>query len=211
MAASVGDNGVTLLQTLVWLGTLTFAATGALIAVRRNFDLLGVLVLAAVTAVGGGGVRDILVGILPPTALQDEGLLWGIALVAVAVFFLHRYLHEGRLLYGLDTLGLALFAALGAERGLGAGLGLWGVVFIGAVSGVGGGVLRDLLTGQVPGILYRSGDLYASAAACGAFVVFLLYAADANLALVAGIFVTLLLRTGSRYLGLELPVPRKPN
>ncbi len=66
---------VTLLQALVWLGTLTFAATGALIAVRLNFDLLGVLVLAAVTAVGGGSIRDILVGILPPTALTNEGLL----------------------------------------------------------------------------------------------------------------------------------------
>ncbi len=201
---------MTLLQALVWLGTLTFAATGALIAVRRNFDLIGVLVLAAVTAIGGGSIRDVLVGILPPTALQDEGLLWGIALVAVAVFLLHRYLHEGRLLYALDTLGLAVFAALGAERGLGAGLGMWGVVFTGAVSGVGGGVLRDLLTGQVPGILYRSGDLYASAAACGAFVVFVLYPVNSSLALVAGVFVTLLLRVGSRYLGLELPVPRNP-
>lgn len=201
---------MTLLEGLSWLGTLTFAATGALVAVRLNFDLLGTLVLAAVTAIGGGSVRDVLVGILPPNALRDEALLWGIALVGLAVFFLHRHLHEGKLLYSLDSLGLALFAALGAERGLGAGLGMWGVIFAGAVSGVGGGVLRDLLTGKIPGILYRNGDFYASAAAGGALVVFWLHALDPSLALVAGIVTTLALRLGSRFLGLKLPVPRDP-
>ncbi len=203
---------MTLLEGLVWLGTLTFAATGALAAVRLHFDLLGVLVLAAVTAVGGGSIRDILVGSLPPPALQDEALLWGVAVVGVTVFFLHRYLRaEGRLLYSLDTLGLALFAALGAERGLSSGLGMWGVVFAGAVSGVGGGVLRDVLTGQVPGILYRNGDFYASAAAAGALVVFWLHGLDAELALVTGVATTLALRLGSRVLGLKLPVPRTPD
>jgi len=202
---------VTLLEALVWLGTLTFAATGALVAVRLHFDLLGVLVLAAVTAVGGGSIRDILVGILPPTALRDEALLWGVALTDLAVFFLHRHLRaEGRLLYSLDTLGLARFAAPGAERGLSSGLEMWGVVFAGAVSGVGGGVLRDLLTGQVPGILYRSGDFYASAAASGALTVFLLYGVHPGLAVIAGVLTTLRLRLGSRLLGLSLPVPRTP-
>lgn len=201
---------MTLLDALVWLGTLTFAATGALVAVRLRFDLLGVLVLAAVTAIGGGSIRDVLVGRLPPAALQNEPLLWGSALSAVLVFYLHGFLHaEGRLLYALDTLGLALFAALGAERGLSSGLGMWGVVFSGAVSGVGGGVLRDLLTGQVPGILYRNGDLYASAAA-GALVVFASYRLNTDLALIAGVLTTLTLRLGSRWLGLKLPVPRTP-
>lgn len=203
---------MTPLEVLVWLGTLTFAATGALVAVRLRFDLLGVLVLAAVTAVGGGSIRDVLVGILPPTTLQDEALLWGVAFVGVSVFFLHRYLRaEGRLLYSLDTLGLALFAALGAERGLSSGLGMWGVIFTGAVSGVGGGVLRDLLTGQVPGILYRNGDFYASAAASGALAVYLLYDAHPGLAVIAGVLTTLTLRLGSRLLGLKLPVPRTPD
>ena len=202
---------MSLLEVLVWLGTLTFAATGALLAVRLQFDLLGVLVLAAVTAIGGGSIRDVLVGILPPAALQDEALLWGIALTGLIVFFLHPYLHEGKLLYALDTLGLALFAALGAERGVSAGLGMWGVIFMGAVSGVGGGVLRDLLTGKVPGILYRNGDFYASAAAVGALSVYLLYSSSSNLALVTGAFVTLILRIGSRLLGLKLPVPRSPD
>lgn len=202
---------MSLLELLNWLGTLTFAATGALVAVRLRFDLIGVLVLAAVTAVGGGSIRDVIVGILPPTALQDETLLWGVALTGVLVFYLHRVLRaEGRLLYGLDTLGLAVFAALGAERGISSGLEMWGVIFAGSVSGVGGGVLRDLLSGQVPGILYRNGDFYASAAALGALVVYLLYGLSAELALLAGVATTLLLRFGSRLLGLKLPVPRDP-
>lgn len=200
---------MSLLEALVWVGTLTFAVTGALTAVAKRFDLVGVLVLAAVTAVGGGAVRDVVVGLLPPSSFSDEPLLWGVTLAGLATFYLHRRLPTGRLLYALDTLGLAIFAALGAERGLGAGLGLWGTVFAGAVSGVGGGVLRDLLSGTVPGILYRSGDLYASAAAAGAGMVFALHGLAPDAALMAGVALTVLLRVGSRLLGLQLPVPRE--
>lgn len=201
---------MTLLNLLIWLGTLTFAATGALVAVRKRFDLIGALVLASVTAIGGGSIRDIIVGALPPASFGNESLLWAVALTGVAIFFLHGFIKaEGKLLYALDTLGLAIFAALGAERGLDFGLGLWGTVFAGAVSGVGGGILRDVLAGQIPGILYRSGDFYASAAAGGALAVFLLYGLNANLALMVGVAVTIILRAGSRLLGLELPVPRE--
>ena len=198
-----------MLAFLIWIGTITFAATGALVGVQKRFDLIGVLVLASVTAVGGGAIRDIIVGSLPPTSFTNEPLLWLVTITGVATFYLHKYIHaEGRLLYALDTLGLAIFAALGAERGLSFGLGLWGTVFAGAVSGVGGGILRDLLSGQIPGVLYRSGDFYASAAATGALVVFLLYPISAPFALIMGVLVTLSLRLGSRLLGLTLPVPR---
>jgi uncharacterized membrane protein YeiH len=197
------------LTLLVWLGTLTFAASGVLTAVRKKFDLIGALVLASVTAIGGGAIRDVLVGILPPSSLTDELLLWVVALTAVMTFALHRFLkEEGRLLYLCDTLGLAVFAALGAERGVTFGLGFWGTVFAGAVSGVGGGVLRDVLSGQIPGILYRSGDFYASAAACGAAIVYLLYPLSPPWALIAGAGATFSIRLGSRLLGLKLPVPR---
>lgn len=198
-----------IITLLVWLGTLTFAASGALVAVRKQFDLVGVLVLASVTAVGGGAIRDVTVGILPPTSLTNEPLLWIVALTAGATFVLHRFLkEEGRLLYFFDTLGLAVFAALGAERGITFQLGFWGAVFAGAVSGVGGGVLRDVLSGQIPGILYRSGDFYASAAATGAAVVYLIHPVSPALALLSGASVTFAMRLGSRLLGLRLPVPR---
>lgn len=198
-----------LLDVLVWVGVLTFAVSGALVAVRQRFDLIGALVLAAVTAIGGGSIRDVVVGSLPPASFTNEPLLWAVAIAAVATFFVHRRLRlESRWLYALDTLGLAIFAALGAERGLTFGLGLWGTVFAGAVSGVGGGVLRDVLTGQVPGIFYRAGDFYASAAAFGALLTFLTYGIDPDLALIVGVVGTAGLRLGSRWLKLELPVPR---
>ena len=129
-------------------------------------------------------------------------------LPGLLTFYLHRFIRaEGKFIYALDTLGLAIFAALGAERGLSFGLGLWGTVFAGAVSGVGGGILRDLLSGQIPGILYRSGDFYASAAAFGAATVFFLHPVNSDIALVAGVLVTLVLRVGGRAMGFNLPVP----
>lgn len=196
-------------DVLVAVGAVTFAGAGALAAVRRGFDLVGIVILAFVTAIGGGSVRDLIVGIVPPTALTDEALLWLIFATALVVAALHRRIRTGRAFYVLDTAGLAVFAALGAERALSAGLGFWGTVFAGVLSGVGGGVIRDILSGEVPGILYRSGDLYASAAAVGAAVAFLVPPAlgGAGLALAAG--VTAALRVGSRLAGLELPVPRR--
>lgn len=190
----------------MWLGTVAFAVGGALEGVRRRFDLVGVLLVASITAVGGGSVRDLVVGALPPAALQDEALLWTVAASGALVFFLPRvFARLDGLLYFFDTLGLAVFAALGAARGLEAGLGFWGVVFAGTVSGVGGGVLRDLLTGRVPGVFYRAGDLYASAAAGGAAAFFL--AGGGGAALWLAVAVTLLLRLGSRALGVRLPRP----
>lgn len=200
-----------LIDVLFWLGTLTFAITGALVGVRKRFDLVGVVVLAAVTAIGGGSVRDLMAGVIPPTPLTDPALLWGIVIAAVAVFFLHRFVSEGTVFYFLDTVGLALFATLGAERALDLGFGFWGTVFAGVLSGVGGGVIRDVLSGEVPGILYRAGDFYASAAAAGAAVAFLLLPVDSNLGLGAGIAVALVLRIGSRLANLSLPVPRQPH
>lgn len=198
-----------LLSILVWLGTLTFAASGAVVAVQRRFDLMGVVVLASVTAIGGGSIRDVIVGALPPASFTNELLLWVVAATGVLSFYLHRWVKlESRTLYVLDTVGLAIFAALGAERGMSYGMGMWGTVFAGAVSGVGGGVLRDLLTGQVPGIFYRSGDFYASAAAAGALVVFFLYLVHPDLAMAAGVVVVVAMRVGSRLLKLSLPVPR---
>lgn len=196
-------------DVLVAVGAVTFAGAGALAAVRRGFDLVGIVILAFVTAIGGGSVRDLIVGIVPPTALTDEALLWLIFATALVVAALHRRIRTGRAFYVLDTAGLAVFAALGAERALSVGLGFWGTVFAGVLSGVGGGVIRDILSGEVPGILYRSGDFYASAAAVGAAVAFVAVPAlgGAGLALAAG--VTAALRVGSRLAGLELPVPRR--
>src|SRR5690625_5349071 len=90
-------------------------------------------------------------------------------------------------------------------------MGLWGAVFAGAVSGVGGGVLRDVLSGRIPGIFYRFGDFYASAAALGALAFYLTQLVAPGSAVVVSLLVTLMVRFGSRWLGLELPAPRTPH
>ena len=198
------------LEVLVIVGTVTFAAAGALTAVRRGFDIIGIVILAFVTAIGGGSIRDVIVGIVPPTALTDELLLWSVFATAITVALLHRRLRTGLALYTFDTISLGLFAALGAERGAGAGFGLWGTVFAGALSGVGGGVIRDVLSGEVPGVLYRSGDFYATAAAAGAAVTYVLLPLVGSAAVVAGALTAVPVRVGSRMAGLELPVPRTP-
>lgn len=195
-------------DVLVYAGTVTFAVAGGLAAVEKRFDLIGVLILAGVTAIGGGSIRDVMAGIIPPTSLTTEPLLWTVFATGLAVFLLHRFVPTGRTLYLADTLSLGIFAALGAERGIDVGFGFWGVVFAGAISGVGGGAIRDVLRGEVPGVLYRSGDLYASAAAIGAAVTFALHPLEPTVAVVVGALVTMAVRVGSRLVGLELPVPR---
>lgn len=202
-------------QVLVYAGTVTFAVTGALVGIEKRFDVVGVVILAMVTAVGGGSIRDVVAGITPPTALTDEVLLWLPFLVGTLIFALHRlvirraWTASGWLLYAFDTVSLGLFAALGAERGLQMEFGLWGVVFAGAISGVGGGIIRDVLAGEVPGVMYRSGDFYASAAATGALTTYVLAGLwDADLAVIIGAAATMAVRVGSRLAGLSLPVPR---
>jgi uncharacterized membrane protein YeiH len=197
-----------LIEVLVYVGTVVFAVAGALTAVEKRFDIVGVLVLAAVTGIGGGSIRDLVVGIVPPTSLTDEPLLWAVVVTGLAVFLLHRFVPTGATLYVSDTVALGLFAALGAERGIEAGFGFWGCVFAGAVSGVGGGIIRDVLSGEVPGVLYRSGDFYASAAAVGAGVTYLLHGLSPAAALVVGALAAIGMRAGSHLAGLNLPVPR---
>lgn len=195
-------------EILVYVGVVTFAITGALAGIEKRFDIIGVMILALATAVGGGAIRDIVAGILPPASLTDEALLWLPVVTGLVVFFTHRWIPTGRSLYVFDTLSLALFAALGAERGLQIGFGFWGVLFAGAISGVGGGIIRDVLSGQVPGVMYRSGDFYASAAVLGAATTFVLYPLGSTVGLIGGVVVTIGLRVGSRLAGLTLPVPR---
>ncbi len=197
-----------LVEVLVWVGTLTFAVAGALTAVAKGFDVVGVIVLGFVTAVGGGSIRDLIAGTIPPTSLTNEALLWAIAFACLVVFVGHRWIPQGWILYGLDTLGLALFAALGAATALELGFNFWGTVFAGVVSGVGGGMIRDVLAGDIPGVLYRSGDFYASAAAAAAATVFLTAPLNDDFRLLLGVLVAVGLRFGSRLIDVKLPVPR---
>lgn len=202
------------LRVLDLIGTCAFAMSGALLAVRKRFDLFGVFVLGCVTAVGGGAIRDSLTGQALPLFLRDETFLW-VALLgsAIAFAFGERLARFDRTLSLFDSAGLALFATSGAFGAIKIGLGPLGIVFAGMLSGVGGGIVRDLIANEVPEVMYRRDQLYATAAAAGALVVWLLNTyTDLGVMQVqlSGVFVVLLLRWASRHKWVRLPVRRIP-
>lgn len=200
------------LQALDLLGILAFAMSGALLGVRKRFDLFGVLVLGCVTAVGGGAVRDTLTGQTPPLFLRDETYLWTALLGAALGFaFGERLARFERTLSLFDSVGLAVFATSGALGAIKIGLGPLGVVFAGMLSGVGGGIIRDLIANEVPEVMYRREQLYATAAAAGALVVWLLRTSLSPFqAQLAGVALVLVLRWVSRHNWVKLPVRRLP-
>lgn len=148
-------------------GTLVFAVEGAMAAVNGNLDLLGILVLAFCTALGGGVIRDILLGALPPAALRD----WrypAIAFSAAAlVFFLHREVRAipTPAIQVLDAAGLAIFAVAGTIKAKLHKMNSLVAVMLGTVTGVGGGTMRDVLLNQIPNVLRF--EIYATAAMAG--------------------------------------------
>ena len=159
-----------LLMLLDFVGTFGLALSGALVATRRRLDLFGVLVLSFAAATAGGMVRDVLLGATPPVAIVD----WRYLAVSSAAGLLTFYRHAGvermrNPVQIFDAVGLALFAVLGAGKALAAGLGPVGAVMLGVLTGVGGGIVRDVLVAQVPHVLQR--ELYAIAALLGATVV----------------------------------------
>ncbi len=164
-----------LLYLLDLIGTVAFAASGAWAGVRRGMDLFGVLVLGMVTAIGGGTIRDLLLGDLPPFCLRNEIYLWLPISIALLVFLAHRFLPkiEQPLLY-LDAIGLGTFMVIGTGKAIAFQSGPLGAVLMGVMTGTAGGVMRDVLSNEVPLIMRR--EIYASACIFGgALLVFLLH------------------------------------
>lgn len=148
-------------------GIFVFALSGGLVGVRKGLDLFGVLVLAGATGLGGGFLRDVLIGAVPPAALQDWRYLAVPALAGLATFWFHPALSRMEPLVTVsDAAGLGLFCVVGALKALDHGLGPVPAALMGAVTAVGGGMLRDVLAGRVPVVL-RS-ELYATPALVGA-------------------------------------------
>ncbi len=155
------------------LGLMAFCLSGVMVGLRKRFDLFGVSLLGCVTAVGGGTLRDVISGTAPPGFLKDESILWIALITAIMGFVIGRRLERlERPLLIFDTLGLAVVSVSSANTALELGYGPLGVVFIGMIAGVGGGMIRDVLAGEIPSVLYR--DLYATAAALGALLFYLL-------------------------------------
>lgn len=165
---------MSLLYTLDLIGTAAFAASGALAGIRRKMDLLGVIVLGMVTAIGGGTLRDVLLGDTPPFCFKDETYLYIAILVSLLTFFFYRRLERLRypLLY-FDAIGLGTFVVIGTEKALTFGTGSLSAVLLGVMTATAGGVIRDMLANQVPLILRR--EIYASACIAGGTVMVALH------------------------------------
>jgi uncharacterized membrane protein YeiH len=158
----------TLVLTLDLCGTFAFALSGAMAGVRRRLDIFGVLVLAFVTSSFGGLGRDLLIGAVPPAALRDWRYLAVSLTAGLIVFYWFtrvEKLHKPVLV--LDAAGLAFFCVAGAEKALAFGLSPLMAALMGMLTGIGGGIVRDVLLTSVPTVLLRS-ELYAVAALAGA-------------------------------------------
>jgi uncharacterized membrane protein YeiH len=153
-------------------GSFVFALSGALAAVRARLDVFGVVVVATVTAIGGGVLRDVLLGLTPPNALRHWWYLAVPAAAAVLVFVWHPQVTRMlRPIVVLDAAGLGLFTVTGTRLAVEQGLGVTGACALGVLTGIGGGVIRDVLLREIPLVLRR--EIYALASAAGAALVVL--------------------------------------
>ena len=174
-----------LLVVLDLVGIFVFAITGALVAVRKELDVFAVLVLAGTTGLGGGFLRDVLIGAVPPAALADWRYLLVPAAAGLVTFFFHPSLgRKERVINVLDAAGLSLFCVTGALKALAYGLGPVPSALMGMLTGIGGGMVRDVLTGRVP-LVFR-GELYATPALVGATLAVVGHEAGLRAVVVAG-------------------------
>jgi uncharacterized membrane protein YeiH len=160
----VGDWNI--LYVLDLLGTAAFAFSGALCAIRRRPDAVGMMILATATAIGGGMIRDVLLG-SPARVLADVNYLLVTLLSTIVCIFMPRMLlHRRKFFLYFDAFGLGVFSAIGAAIAIDRQMNPLSVLFIAAITGAGGGIVRDVLLGKMPVVLYR--DIYISAVIAGA-------------------------------------------
>ena len=163
-------NPSTLLLVLDLVGIGVFALSGALTGVQKKLDLFGVLALSFTTALGGGIIRDLLIGVTPPATFTDSRYLIVPAVCGVLTFYVHPAITRVRRpLMVLDAAGLGLFAVAGAQKSIDAGLNAPSSIGVGMITAVGGGIMRDVLVREVPLVLHR--EIYATAALFGATIV----------------------------------------
>ncbi len=163
-------NFITLIDIL---GTFSFAVAGAFAAMEKKLDPLGVLIISFVTAIGGGTIRDVLLGDLPVAWLTNNTAAWVIAISAVAAIFFGSTLKKfDKLLTAFDAIGLGLFTMIGIQKGIQHGLSSGICITLGTITACFGGVLRDVLLNKVPLIFQK--EIYASACIAGGLLFFVL-------------------------------------
>lgn len=205
----------TLERTLDLIGVFAFALSGGLLAVRKGFELVGVTSLALVTALGGGVMRDLVLGATPPTAFSDV-LYLIVPLAAAAVVFVGHWVINRRIVQAVllfDAAGLGLFCVTGAVKASSFGASAVGAVLIGVISAAGGGIIRDVLANEEPSLFKKESTLYAIPAAIGAGIVVTSWRNDfysGGVAIVVAMLV-FLVRIGALRFGWRAPMPYHPS
>lgn len=214
------------MQSIWWeifdlLGTTAFALSGSLVAISRRMDMFGVFVLAAMTAVGGGIIRDIIVGRFPPAAFRSSIYFWIIVVtmlaVSVGIRYFNLHLRSDFMNYSVyfyvicDAIGLGSFTVTGTLLGCDLYPDMMFLdITLGVLTAVGGGILRDLMAGRVPGIFKQ--DIYATASLAGAFVLYIFFVSmhkGIDFSALAAFITTVLIRLLAIQFHLNLPKVKK--
>ena len=204
-----------LLQTLTVFATITLAISGVLQAARTQMDFFGAIVLACVCALGGGSLRDLLIGATPVFWTQDLSYLAAILPTTLTTIVAVHYIPPGKgirlkILDIADAIGLALFAILGAAKTLQLGFDEPVAVVMGAITGIAGGMIRDVLSQTIP--IVMRGEVYASAAIIGTISYTLLRVVTTEtIAILVGMAIIIVIRLIALQWGLHLPKLKPPN
>lgn len=198
------------------IGTIAFASSGAMVAVRKKLDLFGIIVLGVITAVGGGMLRDLIIGNIPPNMFQNPAYVFTAFLTVLILFLLFRrwpFLLEKRYLESyekimniLDAIGLGAFTVTGIDTGIKSGYNefYFLIIFLGVITGIGGGILRDIMVGETPFVLRK--HIYACASISGACLhVLLLQFIPSNYAMLLGALLIIMIRILASHYRWNLP------
>ena len=197
----------TVFTVLDTLGTLAFAVSGATLAIKKRFDLFGVFVLAFVTAIGGGTVRDILIGDTPVDWMSNTTIIVTIILGATMTLAFNRYMNRlNYFVYLFDAAGLGLFTMAGIQKGIEHDFSIFICISLGTISATFGGLIRDLITGEKPMLLTRK-EIYALAGASGGVLFFILkfFEVPEEINIPLTIVVIFLIRHLTHRFGIKLP------
>jgi uncharacterized membrane protein YeiH len=196
------------IEMLDLLGIFVFAISGALLGVRRGFDVIGMIVLAESTALGGGVLRDLIIGATPPAAFVQTTYLVMPILAATLTFFAHQQINRiTSAILVFDAGGLGLFAVTGTVKAFAYGLGPVQAVALGFTTAVGGGILRDVLANEVPTILRPDSELYAIPALVASAMIAVAWAIEGEnpLVTVLAALVAFALRLAALHYGWRAP------
>ncbi|WP_166965002.1 trimeric intracellular cation channel family protein [Yeosuana marina] len=192
--------------TIDILGTIAFAISGVLVAFNKRMDLFGVLIIAFVTAVGGGTLRDLLIGEAPVTWMKDMTYSYVVMASAIfAIIFRSKINYLRTSLFLFDTIGIGLYTLVGIEKGLSAGLHPIICIALGTMTASFGGVIRDILCNEIP-VIFRK-EIYATACIAGGVVYFLLIKLpiDSNIVFVISGIVVIVIRLLAVKFKIRLP------